>query len=144
MYQITYYTDPAMSSRAVDSDTISDAALASYPVPKFPQTAVARHSDDASLTRYGYGGGWHARPPREAVEADRKSADKVREHRQLREAKDILETAGVRVLYAGDHVAISQDSNSRRITWEELAEAAEDSDIYNAILVVANSIRGKR
>ena len=69
MYQITYYRDRAMTRRAADSDTISDAAIAKYPAPTGRETAVARHSDDPSLTRYGFNGAWHKLPPQESRDA---------------------------------------------------------------------------
>jgi hypothetical protein len=66
MYQITYYRDRAMTRRESDTDTISDAAIRTYPAPTGRETAEARHSDDARLTRYGYDGAWHPAPPAES------------------------------------------------------------------------------
>ena len=71
-YQISYYSDRAMTNPQRDSDQLSDAAFARYPAPTGSETAFAGHSENRELSRYGFDGKWHRLPPRERVEADRR------------------------------------------------------------------------
>jgi hypothetical protein len=70
-YQLFYYLDLAMTRRAKECDEIADGALHRFTPPKNSREVVtARHSDDRTLSCYGYQGAWHDKPPREAAERD--------------------------------------------------------------------------
>lgn len=68
-YDIRYYSDRAMRNVMPDCDKIGDW-IERYPAPTGKETAFAGHSSDKSLSKYGYDGGWHDRPPPEVAAAD--------------------------------------------------------------------------
>lgn len=69
-YQIYYYADRAMRCQLPDTDTIGDDALLHYAAPTGREVASATYIGDPSRDYYGYDGGWHRQPPREAIAAD--------------------------------------------------------------------------
>lgn len=148
-YQINYYVDRAMRRLGVDADTIGDA-LDRYPAPTGNEVAYARHSDNPSLNAYGYDGGWHRRPPKEKIEADR------------REEKEAQERARREEYAARPHVrgVLSHDRNTlvirvpgRRepayITMSDLRAAArqdgpEAREVYGRLLAEAEELLRRR
>ena len=141
-YQILYYADPAMTSRMMDADSLPDAALGTYPAPEYPHTAVATHSTDPSLTRYGYAGAWHRIPPRQARAADYKRYIQARN--AARHARARLGHMGLTIRRCEFGVRVTDaDRTSRLCSWADLAVACAQDDadaaaVYLAIRTVAN------
>lgn len=146
-YSIQYYYRPTLTSPLPDCDQIGDAALPTYPVPEFPECAIATHSENPELTRYGFRGGWWRYPPREAVEREYRDRGRVMEAQRRQGALDLMSAHGIRrVIRWWNGVTVVTGvlgaPRTRMCTWEAIHHAIVQSDseaaaLYRAISLLA-------